>query len=418
MSTNLIVILVIIGIAFLDFLLYAFSPGRRKLAIVVARVLLGFVFIFSGFVKAVDPLGSMYKFHDYFQAFGMEWLSPAALYLGFALFCLEFILGFSFVFNIKLKFFSWIMLLFMTFFFVLTFILAISNPVSDCGCFGDALILSNWETFYKNIGLMIFALIIFAARKKAKNRYPVITQYGVLFIGFAIIIWVSVFSYRHLPLIDFMPWKIGNKISEKVVDTPEIADIKLVYKNKETGEIYKYTSKTLPWQDTTFFKKLEFVDQEKTIVQEFKPAPIHDFMLDDINKVNHNAEIISNPGYQFILISHDINKAEKSVFPVLNVFYEQCMKDTIGFAALCGSDFQTIDNFKNEVKARYEFYTVDETALKSVVRSNPGLVLLKNGVVLDKWAWRDIPSFKEFSEKLPKYEKMLEKVSAAKPDKK
>jgi len=265
---------------------------------------------------------------------------------------------------------------------------------------------------------MIFALIIFAARKKAKNRYPVITQYGVLFIGFAIIIWVSVFSYRHLPLIDFMPWKIGNKISEKVVDTPEIADIKLVYKNKETGEIYKYTSKTLPWQDTTFFKKLEFVDQEKTIVQEFKPAPIHDFMLDDINKVNHNAEIISNPGYQFILISHDINKAEKSVFPVLNVFYEQCMKDTIGFAALCGSDFQTIDNFKNEVKARYEFYTVDETALKSVVRSNPGLVLLKNGVVLDKWAWRDIPSFKEFSEKLPKYEKMLEKVSAAKPDKK
>ena len=418
MSTNLIVILIIIAVAFLDFLIYAFSKRLRKFSFTVARVLLGLVFIFSGFVKAVDPLGSMYKFQDYFQAFGMEWMIPGALYLGFALFCLEFILGFSFLFNIKMKFFSWIMLLFMTFFFILTFFLALKNPVSDCGCFGDAIILTNWETFYKNIGLMIFALIALAGSKKIKNRYPNVTQYGIVFIGLAIILWVSVYSYRHLPMLDFMPWKIGNRISEKVVAQEEIADINLVYKHKETGEIKKWTSKTLPWQDTAYFKQFEFVDQEKKIIQEYKPAPIHDFMVDDVNKANHNAEIIGNPGYQFLLISHDITKAEKSVFSLLNVFYEQCLKDTIGFAALCGSDFQTIDYFRHDVKADYEFYTVDETALKSVVRSNPGLVLLKNGVVVDKWAWRDFPNYKEFKEYLPKYEKQLAKLPATKTDKK
>jgi len=418
MSTNLIVILIIIAVAFLDFLIYAFSKRLRKFSFTVARVLLGLVFIFSGFVKAVDPMGSMYKFHDYFQAFGMEWMIPVSLYLGFLLFCLEFILGFSFLFNIKMKFFSWIMLLFMSFFFILTFVLAIKNPVSDCGCFGDAIILTNWETFYKNIGLMIFALIALAGSKKIKNRYPNVTQYGIVLIGLSIVLWISVYSYRHLPMLDFMPWKIGNRISEKVVAQEEKADITLLYKNKETGETLEYTTKTLPWQDTVFFKKLEFIDQKKKIIQEYRPAPIHDFMLDDANKANHNAEIIGNPGYQFLLVSHDITKAEKSVFTLLNVFYEQCLKDTIGFAALCGSDFQTIDYFRHDVKADYEFYTVDETALKSVVRSNPGLVLLKNGVVIDKWAWRDFPNYKEFKEYMPKYEKQLAKLPATKTAKK
>jgi uncharacterized membrane protein YphA (DoxX/SURF4 family) len=410
MSTNLIVILVLIAVAFADFLLYVLSSRMRPFAIVVARVLLGLVFIFSGFVKAVDPLGSMYKFDDYFEAFHMVWLQPLALTLGFVLFAMEFLLGFVFLFNVRLKFFSWLMLLFMTFFFILTFILGITNPVSDCGCFGDALILTNWETFYKNIGLMIFALIVFSARRKLTNRFPMITQNGIAIIGLLIILGVGVYSYRYLPIIDFMPWAVGNKISEKLVAQEEKADITLIYKNKETGEMLEYTSKTLPWQDTVFFKKLEFVDQKKKIIQEYKPAPIHDFMLDDANKVNHNAEIIANPNYQFLLISYDLSQTEPSVFEALNAFYDACQKDTVGFAALCGSDFESMDKFAQRVKANYSFYGVDATALKSVVRSNPGLVLLKNGVVLDKWAWRCFPSYEKFKSKQPKYEKQLSEI--------
>jgi len=377
---------------------------------VVARVLLGLVFLFSGFVKAVDPLGSMYKFDDYFQAFGMPWLQSISLALGFVLFSLEFLLGFAFVFNARIKMLSWLMMLFMTFFFILTFILAIKNPVSDCGCFGDALILSNWETFFKNISLMIFALVVFNARKKVTNRFPKFTQNGILVLGLLIIVSVSTYSYRYLPIIDFMHWKVGTQIAKEVVPTPEIADITLVYKNKETGEKLEYTSKTLPWKDTVFFHKLEFVEQKKKVIQEYKPAPIHDFMVDDSNKVNRNQQIISNPNYQFLLISSDLSHAEPSVFAALNTFYEQCTKDTIGFDALCGSDFKSMAQFALKNNAAYQFYGVDATALKSVVRSNPGLVLLKNGVVLDKWAWRCFPTYEKFKAKIPKYETKLAEI--------
>ncbi len=410
MSTNLIVILILIAVAFADFLLYILSIRLRRFAIVVARVLLGLVFLFSGFVKAVDPLGSMYKFDDYFEAFHMVWLQPLALTLGFVLFSMEFLLGFVFVFNVRLKFFSWLMLLFMTFFFILTFILGITNPVSDCGCFGDALILTNWETFYKNIALMIFALIVFASRKKITNRFPMITQNGIAMIGLLIIMGVGVYSYRYLPIIDFMPWKVGTQISQKLVAQEEKAEITLIYKNKETGEKLEYTSKTLPWQDTVFFKKLEFVDQRKKILQEYKPAPIHDFMIDDVDKGNHNAEIIANDRFQFLLISYDLSKVETSVFEGLNAFYDACQKDSVGFAALCGSDFESMDQFGVKVNANYPFYGVDATALKSVVRSNPGLVLLKNGVVLDKWAWRCFPTYEKFKSNMPKYEIQLSEV--------
>jgi uncharacterized membrane protein YphA (DoxX/SURF4 family) len=418
MSTNLIVILVFIVIAFFDFLVYVLSARLRKTAVIVARVLLGLVFIFSGFVKSVDPMGSMFKFDDYFEAFHMMWLQPVSLALGFVLFCGEFLLGFAFLFNARLKLMSWLMLIFMTFFFLLTFVLAIKNPVSDCGCFGDALILSNWETFYKNISLMIFALIVFNARPKLTNRFPNVTQNGILALGLVIIISIGTYSYRYLPIIDFMHWKIGTQIAKEVVATPEIADTKLIYKNKETGQILEYTSKTLPWKDSVFFKKLVFVEQQKKVIQEYKEAPIHDFMVDDSMKVNHNQEIISNPKYQFLLISYDLHGAAKSVFTKLNAFYDDCVRDSVGFAALCGSDFDFMYKFRKENNAQYSFYGVDATALKSVVRSNPGLVLLKNGVVLDKWAWRCFPSYEKFKNKLPKYEKQLSKILNRNPVKK
>ncbi|MEI6122731.1 MAG: BT_3928 family protein [Bacteroidota bacterium] len=389
-----------------------------KIIRAISRVLLGLVFMFSGFVKAVDPLGSMYKFQEYFVSFHMTWLIPYALALGILLCCCEFLLGFAFVFNAKLKSFSWLMLLFMLFFLILTFILALTNPVSDCGCFGDALILTNWQTFYKNLILIALALIIFSGRKQLKNRYPNVTQYGILTMGLAIILWVSIFSLRHLPLIDFMPWKVGNVISEQVLPTEEKADITLLYKNKETGQTYEYTSKTLPWKDTTFFKKLVFVEQKKKVISPYKEAPIHDFMIDDVNKVNHNNELIGNTKFQFLLVSHDLSEVEKSVFVSLNSFYAQCVKDSVGFVALCGSDFVSIDYFRHDVQADYPFFAVDETALKTVVRSNPGLVLLKNGVVLDKWAWRDFPTYEKFKDKIATYDQYLAKILSKKKDKK
>jgi uncharacterized membrane protein YphA (DoxX/SURF4 family) len=376
----------------------------------ISRIIVGLVFIFSGFVKAVDPLGFTYKLTDYFAAFHIPWLTPAALFLSILLFAFEFTLGFSFLFNAKVKIASWLMLLFMTFFLILTFVLALTNPVSDCGCFGDAIVLTNWETFYKNLILMIPVLIVFIGRNKMKTRYSKGFERSVIGIGIAIILWVSIYSYRHLPLIDFMPWKVGTVISAKVIPTPEIAEVYLVYKNKETGEKYEYTAKNLPYKDTTFFNKLEFVDQKKKIIQEYKEAPIHDFIIDDSNKVEHNAEIINNPKFQFLLVSYDLSKTDKDAFKLMNKFYDNCLRDSVGFAVLCGSDSESIKGFRKEIHANYEFFGVDQTALKSVVRSNPGLVLLKEGVVVDKWHYNDFPEYSDFQKKSEKYIRLVNDI--------
>lgn len=376
----------------------------------LCRILLGFVFMFSGFVKAVDPLGSQYKFTDYFLAFGVEFFVPAALIFGFILFTIEFVLGVAFVFNIRIKQMSWVMLLFMTFFTILTFVLALTNAVSDCGCFGDAIVLSNWATFYKNIVLMVFVLVVFFTRKKFVNKTHPLFQLIIVLLGLGISVGVGSYALRHLPPIDFMPWSKGTLISEKILPTPEIAEIKLVYKNTETGEMLEYTSKTLPWQDTVFFKKLEFVDQKKTIIQEYKDAPIHDFIIDDQDQNSHNLEIIGNPEWQFILVCYDLDEASRKAFAGINALATDCIKDSISFVCLTGSDWQKVAAFRNELKTGFEFYTVDETALKSVVRSNPGLILLRDGVVVDKWAWRDIPAYSEFKENQTDYLNLVKGV--------
>lgn len=375
----------------------------------ISRLLLGLVFMFSGFVKAVDPLGSQYKFEDYFIAFGVEWLIPVALTLSIVLSSLEFFLGVVFFFNIKVRKFAWLMLLFMLFFLILTFVLAITDLVTDCGCFGDAIVLSNWQTFYKNVILMLPVMIVFFTRKKFINKTAAGIQTIFALVGIAFILWTAFYSLRHLPLIDFMPWKKGVLISEQVIPTPEIAEVYLIYKHKVTGEEFEYTAKTLPYKDTLLWPNLEFVDQKKKIIQEYKDAPIHDFMIDDRDRNNHNAGIIGNHDWQFLLVCYDLDKTEVSVFDKINAFAEECAKDSVSFVGLTGSDWQKIDLFRFNIKAKFDFYAVDGTALKSVVRSNPGLILLKDGVVVDKWAWRDIPDYGEFRANQIKYLEFLNK---------
>jgi uncharacterized membrane protein YphA (DoxX/SURF4 family) len=380
----------------------------------ICRILLGMVFIFSGFVKAVDPLGFQYKFIEYFEALHLEWFIPAALTFVIIAITIEFFLGITFLFNIKVKQLSWIMLLFMVFFFFLTLWLAITNKVTDCGCFGDFVVLTNLETFLKNVVLLGLALVVFLTRKKFVNNINFKVQAVIALLGIGFILFIELFSLCHLPILDFMPWKKGNVIAEQLCPTPEKADIFLVYKNKETGQQMEYTAKTLPYKDTVLWKKLEFVEQKKRIIQEYHDAPIHDFSIDDINKESHNLEIIANPSWQFLLVSYDLDKATKKVFDKVNTFAEQCAKDSIAFTGLTGSDWQKIDHFRHDITAKFDFYVVDATALKSVVRSNPGLVLLKDGVVIDKWAWRDIPAYDEFKANQPKYEEFLAKVKGEK----
>ena len=198
----------------------------------VSRILVGLVFIFSSFVKGIDPLGFTYRLEDYFQVFRIPWAIPFALYLTIFLCTVEFLIGVSLLLNLWIRGSAWGLLAFMIFFTCLTFFDAVYNLVPDCGCFGDAIILTNLQTFLKNILLMIFVIPLFAGRNKFKNWAPDWAQKLFLLIFSLSFMSISIYCYRHLPLIDFMPWKVGNKISQPA--TPQ--KFYVTYKNKVTSE--------------------------------------------------------------------------------------------------------------------------------------------------------------------------------------
>ena len=366
---------------------------------IIIKTLVGLVFMFSGFVKGVDPLGLTYKLNEYFIAYNIQWLTPLALTIAIILCVLEFLIGLMLVFGVKPKLSSWLAFIMMFFFTILTLLSAIYSPVSDCGCFGDAIKLSNWDTFYKNVVLIIFTIFLILSLKKAKSIFTPKNEIGIIILGAGVLFFISIYSLRHLPIIDFLPWKVGNKISEQVVATPEKADVFLIYKDKKTGQTFEYTSKTLPWQDSVKMASIEFVDQKKKIIEPYKEAPIHDFVINDEAGNIITDKIVANPNFQFILVAYDLGKTEKKSFTEINKFVAGCDIDSISFAGISGSNFEMIDAFRHDVQAMFPIYIVDETALKSMVRANPGLLLLKNGVVLAKWHWRDIPEYKDVKEK-------------------
>lgn len=366
----------------------------------VSRILFGVVFIFSGFVKAIDPLGSAYKFQDYFLAFNAEWLFPTALVLSVLMSALEFIIGVTVLLGIKMRWSAWGGLLFMVFFTPLTLYIALTDPVPDCGCFGDALIISNWATFYKNIFILAAAVFIFIYRDRVKPLWSEKKDWYLAGFVTLFIIWLSVFCLRNLPIIDFRPWKVGNDINEQVVPVPEIAEVYLIYQNKETGERKEYLPADLPWNDEQWVAAWEYADQRRVVIQEYQEPPISNFVIQDEFGDDYTESYISNPDYQFLVVAYDLQRTRTRAFEnKINAFAARAEEDALSLIVLTGSSFSAIDAFRHEVQAAYPFYQSDEIALKTIIRSNPGLLLLKDGVVLGKWHHRNIPTYENVKKK-------------------
>ncbi|MFW6019357.1 MAG: BT_3928 family protein [Bacteroidales bacterium] len=352
----------------------------------ISRILAGLVFMFSGFVKGVDPWGFAYKLMDYYEAFSLEWLDPTALYVSVIVSALEFVIGFALVFNARPKLAAWGNLLFMVFFTPLTLYLAIANPVSDCGCFGDAIIMTNWETFFKNIVLLIFAIIIFRDRQKFTPYWNKTQQSVLVFIGVFILISLSWYSYQHLPILDFRAWKVGSKMIE---ETPK-PEVYLIYKNKETGETKEWLSDDLPYDKPEFNEKWEFVDQRT----EEKDRPEKTLLVEDKKGNNVSEKLFTREGYTFILIAHTLEQAHEESMITMDKFYDQCREDSIGFHAITGDLFKESSAYKQQLNLDYPFYLADDIALKTIIRSNPGLILLKDGIILEKWHYNDFPKYR------------------------
>jgi len=371
-----------------------------KVIVHIARILIGLTFMFSGFVKGIDPLGSAYKFTDYFHAMGLGWFDWSAFLLGILLALAEFTIGVSFFFNLKIKFFSWAALLFMLFFTGLTLWIAIADPVTDCGCFGDALVISNWQTFYKNIVLIILAFIVFKYRKTLPRLFNEKIMMGSGLLVLILYAVAGIYSYNHLPVFDFRPYKIGVNIPE-AMKMPEGAPQDVYrnifyYKDKNTGEVKKFTEENYPWKDTLNWA---YENTESILVKKGYEPPIHDFIFETRDGENVIDFFLSDPNFVFILVAYDLSETNRKAMAKVNTLAEWAKTNKLNFAGLTSSSFEDSDAFIAETGAPFEFFNCDEITLKTIVRANPGLLLLKNGTIIGKWHYNDIPSPEEFSKK-------------------
>lgn len=373
-----------------------------KLFMNICRILVGAVFIFSGFVKGVDPLGSNYKFIDYFNAFGMGWMNFSALFFSFVLSLAEFLIGICLFLNIRTKWAAWGALLFMAVFTPLTLILAIKNPVTDCGCFGDAWVLTNWETFGKNVILLAMTLVVFFKRNKFKSIFNFLEQTVLLTGTLIFMLCIEFYSYRHLPIIDFRPYAIGKNITEGM-SVPEGAPrdeykITLSYKNKNTGEIKEFNETNYPWQDTLNW---EFHSSDQKLIKEGFKAPIHDFVIEHPTLGNITEEVLQDDNYTFLVVAYNLNKISTDDLDKINELAAYAREKGYRFYGLTASNSDKVKQLTDQYHIPYEFCTMDEIQLKTIVRSNPGVVLLQKGTVIDKWAHRDVPSVEDLKDKDP-----------------
>ena len=334
----------------------------RKACVNVCRLLLAVTFILSGYVKAIDPLGTQYKIADYLEAMHLGGLLSDFVVLGASVVqaAVEFCLGIFLLFAIRRRLTSKLILLIMVVMTPLTLWLALENPISDCGCFGDAIVLTNWQTFWKNVVLLACAVVVARwpmemFRFVSKSNQWIVINYSALFILIN-----STYCLYDLPTFDFRPYHVGVNLRQEWQRTMEGED--------------------LPYADF-------FIEETAT--------------GEDITE-----QVLGDAGYTFLLVSPTLEQADDSRFDLLNELYEYANEHGYPFYCLTASTPQHIVRWQESTGAEYPFCLTDGTTLKTVIRSNPGLLLLKDGVIIRKWSHNDLPAIADDQTGLP-----LEKMS-------
>lgn len=364
------------------------------------RFLLGATFVFSGFVKAIDPIGTQYKLQDYISAVGMGGIVPdiVTLLASVALSALEFSLGVFVLFAIRRHLVSKILVAFMAVMTLITVWIALFNPVKDCGCFGEALRLTNVQTLLKNI-VLLAASVVVAWRPLRMYRFLsrstqwIAINYTILFV-----LLLSAHCLYHLPLIDFRPYHIGMNIKKGMeipagAPQPEFETTFILQKNGVKKEFSLDNYPDSSWQ---------FVDSKTVQTKEGYVPPIHDFSIQKADGDDITDSVLTAKGYIFLLVSPHLEQADDSNFGDIDLLYEYCQERKIPFYCLTASTKKDIDHWADITGAEYPFCFTDETALKTIIRSNPGLLLLKDGTIIRKWSHNDLPSSSSLNAPLSK----------------
>jgi uncharacterized membrane protein YphA (DoxX/SURF4 family) len=364
----------------------------KKIIIYLAlasRVLVGIVFLFSGFVKGVDPTGFMIKLEEYFSSIGLNSLQSLALILAMLLSTAEFLIGACLFFGIRMHLAAWGALLFMAVFTPLTLVLALFNPVSDCGCFGDALVLTNWQTFYKNIVITILVIFLFVRRNHYQPWLSMVREWiaAALILSFFLVF--SIHSYRHLPMLDFRPFHVGSFLPGKMTvpenaEPPEFVTTLIYEKN---GIRKEFGLDNYPWQDSTWHW-VETITHEKS--RGYLP-PIHDFSITGPDGMDITDIVLALKTVCFLMVSPDLGKANKKAMSKVNELYLRIEQAGYKFYFLTSATTQRMNETRKEYNLVFPFCSTDETVLKTMIRSNPGLVALQGGTVIGHWHYHDLP---------------------------
>jgi uncharacterized membrane protein YphA (DoxX/SURF4 family) len=364
-----------------------------RIITIISRLLVGLLFIFSGLIKANDPLGFSYKLVEYFEVFDTHFLVPAALPLAMLICAFEVILGVALLIGARIKLTLWLLLLMIVFFTFLTFYSAYYQKVLSCGCFGDAIPLTPWQSFTKDVILLVLIIILFIGKQNLHPVFPAGVENSLLILIIIASVAFPVYTYNYLPVVDFRPYAIGKNIPEQMKGTPDEVKYFYTLKDKKTGETIEVDKWPEQWD-----KKYDYVSSRTEVTKKGIEAKIKDFSITDLNGSDYTQDIIEYPGYTFLLVCYDLDKTNKDVFGKVNDFAMLCKQDSIPFVCLTASPKESVEAFKNEVKTTIDFYNCDGTVLKTMVRANPGLMLIKGGSVVDMWHYHSFPSFSNLKE--------------------
>ena len=367
------------------------SQRLLKMIVNLCRIIVAVTFIFSGFVKAIDPIGTQYKLQDYLGAIGMAGILPNWTLLAVAVFlaAIEFCIGIFLLFAIQRRLISKLTVAFMVFMTMVTVWIVVADPVKDCGCFGDALHLTNTETPIKNIVLLVCSLAIMYRplamfRFVSKSNQWIVTNYTIVFILVS-----SGLSLYYLPIFDFRPYHIGVNIPRgmEIPKGAKLPQFKTTFIMEKNGQRKEFTLDNYP--DASW----KFIDSKTVQTSEGYIPPIHDFSITD-NKTGLDLtnSVLSHKGYTFLLISPHLETADDSNFGDIDRLYEYAQSYDIPFYCLTASTAKAIKRWIDLTGAEYPFCITDEAVLKTIIRSNPGLLLLKDGTIINKWSHNNLPN--------------------------
>lgn len=359
-----------------------FSKRYSKPALTICRLLVGALFVFSSFTKGVDPLGTKYKMLDYLSAYGMTWLNSAAMVLAMLMILAEFVVGICLITKIFPRLAVLGATLLMLFFTGTTLFDALYNLVPDCGCFGSAIKMTNWQTFYKNLVIDAVLIPLIMNNKHLENHFGKGLQFviglafAVAFMGF------EIYNYRHLPVIDFMNWKVGKQLN---AEPAEASKVYVTYRNKANGKTQEYLSPDYPWNDSVWMSEWEFVGQRVEGGSDYLGFTALD---EDGNDVT---DLVLNTENLLMFTSHDLSKVTEKEWEKMRQITEAAGAKDFVVLWTVAAEPEEVEQLRAKYDFVYDVYFADELEIKTIVRSNPGLIWLDNGLVKDKWSVFDFP---------------------------